>query len=202
MQGYYVRPEAGDVQENKDFSLDILRDIVTGDALPLGPDAKGLIEKINEFIVKNKFNIETDLETIVSKLAEDVPIRQKLGGVCIKSSLFRECSIDAETNELYCAYNVCPNVFHFYYMVDLTYQQFTELKKTMDLNEKRGLIKQVKKDKNMLSAITRKRLIPELKELHRMIDKKGIEDVIKRHPDLLYVIENSDKVQEEVEKWI
>lgn len=122
MKGYYVRPTKKNPQEDMDFTLDTLFKIVTGETKLLGP-TKGLNEKIEEFIKENNYNVKTDLDAICESLAKKIPIRQKTGGVCIKSSMLRECSKDAKTNEFYCAYGVCPNIFHFYYMADVSYRQ-------------------------------------------------------------------------------
>ncbi len=86
MAFYYVRPK-NSIQENIDASLRVLKEMVTKDAIPIGAD-KGLVTRIDEFITKNKFSVEADLDTICEKLAKEIPIRIKTGGVCIKSSRF------------------------------------------------------------------------------------------------------------------
>ena len=68
-------------------------------------------------------NIETDIDAIMETIGDKVIIRGKTGGVCIKTS-FMPCSKDARTNELLCSYNLCPNLFHFYYMIDVSYLNF------------------------------------------------------------------------------
>lgn len=200
MAGYYVRPTQQNPQENMDFSLDTLKKIVTGETKLLGGN-QGLIDKINEFIAKNEYNVETDLQAICEKLAEQIPIRQKTGGVCIKSSMLRECSKDSKTNEFYCAYGVCPNIFHFYYMANISYRQAKELSETIAINEKRGLLRQVQKEKNMLQHIVRVKLVPELDELENVLNKKGYEAIVTEYPDLKEIIENLDTIYEEVALW-
>ena len=171
MEGYYVRPTKKDPQEDMNFSLTTLEKIVTGEIKPLGGDS-GLSEKIQEFIEANKYNVKTDLKEICNELAQKIPIRQKTGGVCIKSSMLRECSKDAKTNEFYCAYGVCPNIFHFYYMADVSYRQTKELAETITINRERGLLKQVQKELNMLNTILHSKLLPELDELKSVISEK------------------------------
>ena len=157
--------------------------------------------KINEFIEKNEYNVETDLQTICEKLAEQIPIRQKTGGVCIKSSMLRECSKDAKTNEFYCAYGVCQNIFHFYYMANISYRQVCELAETIAINKQRGLLRQVQKEEHMLKHIAKTKLIPELDELKNVLDKKGYEAIVMEYPDLKDIIENLDEIYKEALSW-
>ena len=200
MTAYYIRPKRK-VQEDREMAISTLKRIVTGEAKPIGKD-DGLVEKINTFIEENGYNVEKNLEEICEKLADKIPIRQKTGGFCIKSSKFRECSIDAQTNEFYCAYGVCPNIYGFYYTADVTYRQIKELRETIGINQKRGLVKQVQKEKGMLQSIIQRRFIPELDELKKVVNKKGIIPVLEDFPELQYLIENMDSVYEEVSLWL
>jgi len=199
MEGYYVRPK-NTIQEDLAFSTEILKDIVTGNARLLGGD-KGLKEKIDNYISENNLSVYDDLNKICSLLSEKIPIRQKFGGVCIKSSVLRECSIDAKTNEFYCAYSVCPNIFHFYYMADISYRQAKELTDSIRINKERGLLRQVQKDQNTLLTIIRKKLIPEIDELKYMIKTKGLEFVYQNHPEVQPIAENIEVIERNIQEW-
>lgn len=196
---YHILPQTSP-QEDMEFSLRTLREVVSGKTKILGEN-KGLTDNINEFIEKNHFNVATDLDEICESLSKRIPIRQKTGGVCIKSSQLRECSMDAKTNEFYCAYGVCPNIVHFYYMVDITYRQCKELQETIALNEKRGHKKQVQKEKNMLQSITNRRLLPELEELKVVIERDGVAKTYEMHPEVQPIVENMDVVEKEAVEW-
>ena len=200
MAGYYVRPK-DTIQEDIEYSNRILKDIVTGNARLLG-DNKGLKDKIDEFISENHLSVSRNLDEICQMLSEKIPIRQKLGGVCIKSSILRDCSIDAKTNEFYCAYGVCPNLFHFYYMVDISYRQAKELTESIRINSERGHIKQVQKEKNMRTTIVKTKLIPEIDELKKTVETRGIDIVFKEHPEVQPIIENLDYIEKEIKEWI
>lgn len=200
MQGYYVRPTKSNPQEDMDFTLKTFEKIVSGENKLLG-GSTGLTEKIQEFIKENNYKIETDMKSICEKLSVKIPVRQKTGGVCIKSSMLRECSTDAKTNEFYCAYGVCPNIFHFYYMADVSYRQSKELTETIEINKHRGHLRQVQKEMNMLQTIVKQKLVPELDELKNMITKKGVQAILQEYPDLQYIIENLDTIYQEVEIW-
>lgn len=199
MAYYYVRPK-NSIQENLDASLRVLKEMITKEAVPIGVD-KGLVAKIDEFISKNKFSIETDLDTICEKLAKEIPIRIKTGGVCIKSSRFRECSKDARTDEFYCAYGVCPNIYTFYYMADISYRQIKELSEAIELNRQKGCIKQVQKNTNMMQTILNNKLIPQIRELKRTISEKGLDFVLKNHPHIEMVVYKLNDIEKEIEAW-
>lgn len=199
MVRYHILPQSTP-QEDMEYSLKVLREVVSGKTKILG-DHKGLSEKIQEFIQENHFNVEKDLETICSTLAQNIPIRQKTGGVCIKSSKLRSCSIDAATNEFYCAYGVCPNIYHFYYMADITYRQCKELEETIKLNIERNHIRQAEKERNMLLNIVTKRLLPEIEELKDVVQREGISKIYLEHPELKEIIENLDIIETEICLW-
>ena len=200
MVRYHILPQKSP-QEDMEFSLKTLREVTSGKTKILGEN-KGLSKKINEFIEENHFNVATDLDAICEGLAKKIPIRQKTGGVCIKSSVLRECSLDAKTNEFYCAYGVCQNIVHFYYMADITYRQCKELEETIAINKKRGHLKQVSKETNMLHNIITKRLVPELEDLKAVVERDGINDVYKNHPEVQPIVENMDTIEKEIAIWI
>jgi integrase len=199
MQDYYIRPK-NQIQENIEFSKKTIEDIITGKLTLLGSNSNDFTNKIHEFIEKNKFNVKKDIDTIVDSLIKKIPIRQKSGGVCIKSSVLRECSIDAKTNEFYCAYGVCPNVFHFFYNIDISYRKVKELSKSIKINSKNGFVKQVQKEKNMLFTVILNQFEPEFKELKKEIIKKEIEDIYIEYPNIKYIVENINQIEQEVSK--
>lgn len=200
MQGYYVRPK-DQTQENVEFSQKTLSDLITGKLTLLGSSSNDLTSKINDFISDNNFKIEKDLNTIVDTLMGKIPVRQKLGGVCIKASMLRECSIDAKTNEFYCAYGVCPNVFHFFYNIDISYRKANELSQSIKINEANGFKKQVQKEKNMLRTVISKQFESELAELKKELTKRSVEEIFMEYPDIQEVVENLKNIELEVEEW-
>lgn len=200
MVRYHILPQ-NSPQEDMEYSLKVLKEVVSGKTTILG-DSKGIMDKINEFIEANHFRVEKDLDAICEGLAKNIPIRQKTGGVCIKSSQLRDCSIDAKTNEFYCAYSVCPNIVHFYYMADISYRQCCELQESIGINLKRGHKKQVQKERHMLYSIASKRLSPELEDLRKVVKRDGVESVIMMHPELADIISNINEIEKETTEWI
>lgn len=159
------------------------------------------VSRVGSFKKNNNYNIERDIDEICKKLAERIPIRVKTGGVCIKSSRFRECAKDSATNEFYCAYGVCPNICTFYYMADISYRQAKELVENIECNKSRGCIKQAQKSLNMLNTLLNQKLIPQIGQLKDSINKRGASSVIEKHPNMEYLIINLDSVEKEIEKW-
>lgn len=200
MVRYHVLPQ-NSPQEDMEYSLKVLKEVVSGKTTILG-DNKGIMDKINEFIEENHFRVEKDIDAICEGLAKNIPIRQKTGGVCIKSSQLRDCSIDAKTNEFYCAYSVCPNIVHFYYMADISYRQCCELQESIGINQQRGHKKQVQKERHMLYSIVSKRLAPELEDLRKVVERDGVESVIMMHPELTDIISNLKDIEKEAAEWM
>lgn len=53
-----------------------------------------------------------------------------------------------------------------------------------------------------LKSIVRNRLIPELNELKREIDKKGFEAVVQQYPSIMEIAANTNSIEEEIEIWL
>ncbi|MFL0246572.1 tyrosine-type recombinase/integrase [Candidatus Clostridium stratigraminis] len=201
MEGYYVRPKENQVQEDIAFSKKVIKDVITGNVNLLGPNASEFSEKLKAFLREDKYKVAKDIDEVVEDLLKTIPVRNKTGGVCIKSSPLRECSKDSMTNELFCAYGVCPNIFHFFYMIEVSYRQGKELVETITSNAKRGHKKQVQKELNMLKTIINQKIIPELDELKKEINKRGAQSILTDYPDLAEIIENFEEIYKEVEMW-
>ncbi len=196
---HYVRSNPNE-QENIVFSANLLREVIKGELNLLGP-SKSLIANINKYIKENNYNVETDLEAIVSGLMKKLPIRERSDGVCIKSSMQRDCSIDAKVNEFHCAFGICPNIFHFFYMVDITYDKTKELVKSIKLNIINGFKRQAEKELYMLDYIITKKLEVELLELKKEIAKKGLDALVEKYKNLKDFVLNLDNVEKEISTW-
>lgn len=200
--GYYVRPK-DTYQENIAYSEKVIKEIVEENITPLGGNFIGedIRKNIQKFIKDNNFNIKTDINEIMKELGDKVIIRGKSGGVCIKTSLM-PCSKDSRTNEMMCAYNICPNLFHFYYMIDVSYLNFKTLQETYQTMESNGNAKAAQKELNKLKDLLRRRLIPELDELEKELEQKGFNLILEQHPSLLNFIENKDDIRKEINLWM
>lgn len=200
MTAYYVRPKEIEKKE-LEAKRKVLEEIITNKATPLGNDSKDIVNNIKKFIEKNNYNVEKDLNTIIDELSDEFVIRMKRNGVCIKTSR-RACARDARTDKIHCAYDLCPNLFHFFYNATETYQDIKDCEKTYKYNKKNDFISQASKELNKLKAICKQRFIPEMQDLKKRLDKFGTEKVINDYPDLLDIVNNYDQIMKEVESWL
>lgn len=199
MMGYYVRPK-DTYQENIEYSERVIKEIVAENMTPLGIGGEEIKQRIQNFIKNNKFNIHSDIKAIMQALGDRVIIRGKRGGVCIKTSLI-PCSQDTRTSEIMCAYNVCPNLFHFYYMIDETYLDFQTLQETYLAMKNAQKIQASQKELAKLKDLITRRLKPELNELENEIARIGLDAILKKYPNLENITKNLVKIKEEIETW-
>lgn len=200
MTAYYVRPKSIEQEEIK-AKRKVLEEIITNKAGLLGNDSEKITANIKEFIKNGKYNVEKDINTIIDDLSNEFVVRTKRNGACIKTSR-RECSRDARTNKIFCAYNLCPNLFHFYYNSYETYQDIKDCEEAYKRNKKNGYVSQASKELNKLKAICKQRFIPEMDDLKKRIDKFGAEKIVNDYPYLIDIINSYDQIMKEVEKWI
>lgn len=199
MKGYYVRPNKN-IQENLNHTKAVLRDIISGNVRLLGDrkQVNALTEKIEEFLIKGNFNVEKDIDKIIDKLIKKIPIRAKLGGVCINSAMLRDCKFDDKTNEFYCAYGICPNNFHFFYMADISLNKFRQAKNTYLYNVGNGFFRQAQREGHKIIKIINETLLPELDEVKNEIKTKGRDNIINSYPHLREIIENYTVIYNEI----
>lgn len=200
MYGYYARPKHS-IQEDIDFSREIVKDVVRDGTKILGPKGDALTEKINSIIKENNFNVETDLDAIIEKVCNEVPIRAKNGGFCMKSNPRRECRHDAKTDEFMCAYGCCANHCHMYFMLPVSYEKVQTLHKTYEYNVNAGFVNAAEKEAYKLNFAINSELLPELQETRNELTKRTAEDIITIHPEMADVIFKLDEIQKEVEEW-
>ena len=202
MEGYYIRVKAPSIQEDEVYAEKVFDRIVAG-LKPIG--RAGFKGEIDSFIAKGKYNIEKDRATIVAKLKAEMPVRPKAGGFCCKSMQSFPCMSGEELDDFYCAYGVCPNIFSFFYNIDVDYRKLKELEFAIEDNKNRGHKVMLTKNYNKLSKVIHDKLLPELENLEAQIAEHGVEAIIKEYtedcPDLKHIIENLETIYAEVEKW-
>lgn len=200
MYGYYARPKH-DIQEDIDFSKEIVKDIVKDETKILGPKGEAFTEKINQIIEDNNFNVEKDLDAIIDKVCKEVPIRAKNGGFCIKSNPRRQCRHDAATDEFMCAYGCCPNHCHMYFMLGVTYEKVHTLIKTYEYNLNAGFKNASEKEAYKLNYAIVNELLPEIEETKNEIQLRGSEWIVQAHPEMEDIINNLDEIEQEALEW-
>ena len=201
MLGYYVRPK-DTYQENITYSEKVIKEIAGDDLKPIGGTmGEELRENIKKAIAEEGLDVATDIEEIVKRFGDKVVIRGKLGGVCIKTSLI-PCSKDARSNEILCAYNLCPNLFSFFYMVDISYGDFKTLQQTYEHTKRQGQLRAAEKELHKLKSLCNRRLIQELDELDKELSRKGESVILDKYPNLIDIIEHKSEISEEIALWM
>lgn len=200
MYGYYARPKHS-IQEDIDFSKEIVADIVRDGTKILGPKGDALTAKIDKIIEENNFNVEKDLDAIIDKVCNEMPIRAKNGGFCMKSNPRRECRHDAQTDEFMCAYGCCPNHCHMYFMLPISYEKVKTLLKTYEYNIQAGFVNAAEKEAYKLNYAINSELLPELHETRNELTKRTAESIINSHPGMAVVIDRLDDIEKEVQEW-
>lgn len=202
MMGYYVRPK-DTYQEDIAYAEKAIREIAGKEDLRLlgGSSPDDLKENIKRFIAEKHIDVMTDTKAVVDAFGDKLIIRGKRGGMCIKTSIM-PCAKDRRTNALYCSYNLCPNLFHFFYMADASYADFKTLQETYKAAMEHGHTREAEKELYKLRDLCGKTLTPELDELQHEIDRKGVKHIIEHYPSLLPIVEDMNSIREEVRTWM
>lgn len=201
MIDYYGR-DVNPIQENYDFSKEFMKNIIQEQDKLLGPRGKEYEDQIHEILSKIENKIQGKyIDDAVEEVLKQMPIRQKNGGVCIKPAIGRPCSFDSETNDIYCAFGMCPNQIHIYYNLPYYYDVFKNLQLSYNHNLEKGFKNAAEKELNKIYYVILHYLDPEMKELRNKISLHKTSEIIHKHPDMQKFIENIDTYEKEFESW-
>jgi len=201
MWGYYVRSKHP-VQDDINYSIGVFQEIIGDDLKILGAKGDAIKNKINSFLLKGGIKVNESLETIIDEICLEMPVKQKLGGFCIKSNPRRECYHDAETDRLLCAYGCCPNHCHLYSSADVSYKKAKDIALLVDYNlQDKGWHNMAQKEASILEIVINQELLPEIEELRDILNKHGRDWVLGRHSNLSHIVDNMDGIYEEIETW-
>lgn len=196
---------AGYVRSNKriehEYSSVVYQAMLEDDARLLGSHADEFAVKVTEHATKIKGEVHGDIREIIAACAEHYPLRRKVGGVCIRCGNVVECPSNSPTDHVFCAFGVCANQCHIYFMADVQLEIVREHIALVEENARRGhskaAVNELRKAKNVLEGM----LLPELTELDRQLELHGAKHILDRHPQLKEIIENRNEIDEEIEKW-
>jgi hypothetical protein len=200
MLGYYVRPK-NPGHENAKYAERIVKKIAGDDMTPLGSMGAELKQNLQQFIKEGKYNVKSDTSKILNDLGENLVIREKGPGLCCIKTTIIPCKYDARTDKMLCAFGTCPNIFHFFDMINVSYMQFHELQNSYQQNKDNGFKRAAEKELNKLKSFCKGRLTPELEELERVVKIKGLSAFVKQYPDLQYYATNIDNIRKEIQLW-
>ena len=203
MFGYYPRA-ATSIQEDWGYSKHVIEEVRHEDLKILGTKGNIYEKRIKKFLEKDVIHVEISEEEILMQILNELPIRQKNGGFCIKPNSSRPCEMNNEENSdnLLCAYELCPNQCHVYYDCIYYYKIFCLEVDVVNANIKGEFINAAQKEIYKIKRILEDRLIPEINELENEIQKKGQVKIIQKHPELVEFIENLEIIKKEVHEWM
>lgn len=202
MLDYYGRDMVG-IEEDINFAGILIKDFTNNEDFKiLGSKGNIYTRKINDFLKNKMINGVTDINQLAKELMNIMPIRSKLGGCCIKPYSNADCNHDEITDELLCSYGLCENQCHFFYNCSYYYKQFKEMTEIYKYNINEGFMKFADKELFKIQHLLKEKLIPELDELNRMIELNGKDYIRKTYKNIDYVIDNQDKIREEINTWI
>lgn len=199
MAAYYIRPQK-DLE--KKYSETIYRAVFKDGSKMLGMNSDAFLQKINEFIEQRRMNIHDDLEGVIQAVANKFPLRSKVGGICIRCGEVIPCASNDSTDVIYCAFGMCPNHCHMFFMADISYANYLQNKDIALYDRDHGYKKAYQKELNKLKYIIKNSLMPELLALEDELERHGTEDILKKYSQLTYVVNHLDSIKQEVQAWM
>ena len=198
MAAYYIRPQKN---IEKEYSETIYRAVFKDGSKMLGQNADAFVQKISDFIAANNYNIQDNTEEVITAIANKFPLRSKVGGMCIRCGEVIPCASNNPTDSIYCAFGMCQNHCHMFFMADISYDEYLRHKDVLEFNEKKGFKKAYQKELHKMQYIVENSLLPELNMLGEEIEKHGAEEILEKYPQLTYIIKHYSEIKEEVSKW-
>lgn len=199
MAAYYIRPQKN---LEKEYSETIYRAVFKDGSKMLGTNGDAFVQKINEFIEQNHMNIQDNMDGVIQAVAKKFPLRSKVGGICIRCGEVIPCASNNSTDVIYCAFGMCPNHCHMFFMADISYEEYLQNRDVAQYNKDNGYKKAYQKELNKLKYIIEHSLMPELTMLEDELERHGEEDILDKYPQLTYIVSHLDSIKQEVQTWM
>ena len=199
MAAYYIRPQKN---LEKEYSETIYRAVFKDGSKMIGTNSDAFVQKIHEFIEHNHMNIQDDMEGVIQAVAKKFPLRSKVGGMCIRCGEVIPCGSNSSTDVIYCAFGMCPNHCHMFFMADISYEEYIQNRDVAQYNKENGYKKAYQKELNKLKYIIEHSLMPELTMLEEELQRHGEEDILEKYPRLTYIVNHLDAIKQEVQTWM
>lgn len=122
--------------------------------------------------------------------------------MCIRCGEVIPCASNNSTDVIYCAFGMCPNHCHMFFMADISYDEYLNHKDAVKYNQDNGFKKAYQKELHKLTYHLENSLIPELEMLGEEIQRHGEEDILEKYPQLTYIVEHYETINKEVNLWI
>lgn len=171
------------------------------------PEFRENIEKINKFIKRNKFNINSDMKKIMKLLKKtNSPIVENSLGICIVSVVQKVCERRKYFSSLDDNYYIGIKL-ETYNNINYSYKRFMQKKEVINHNkviaDKNPDYKnEYEREVNALTYYVKKNLLSELDLLEKDIDIRGEKAIIEEYPKLGGIINKIEEIRKEVDQWI
>lgn len=199
MAAYYIR---SDKEIEYKCSLEVYECVFNDGSKLLGKHGDEFVERVKAFIENNRERVVADNIAIAELAAKEFPLRKKIGGVCIRCGQIVPCQENKQTDELLCAFNLCPNHCHMYFAASDTYETVNNMAQIAEINAKRGHSKAAANEIRKMQNIIRDSLLPELEQLEVELTKQGRDRILNKFPYLTSLVDSLNTVKEEVEEWL
>ena len=194
----YIRSDREIERANSEL---VYRAIFEDGAELLGQHADEFMAKVNATLSSVGDHAKGSIDEIVRAASDTFPLRMKLLGVCIRCGNVVPCPVSDGSDEILCAFGVCPNQCHLYFMVPTSLEMARNHMSLVKENVSRGQMKAARNELRKAQNIIRSTLTPELESLDRQISSIGREAVASRFPELKEIMDNREAVRTEVEQW-
>lgn len=197
---------AGYIRSDEDVSRRaseaVYRAVLIDGARLIGPHGEEFAERVRASIESLGERVKADEDAIVAYAAERYPLRRKLGGICVRCGNIVPCAANSPTDDIYCAFGVCPNQCQTYYLLPETLGMLASHRGLVEENVRRGHTKAARNELRKAQNIIRGALLPELDSLDEELGKFGVEGVCERFPELEETIARRKTIREEAEEWL
>lgn len=203
MLGYYARPIAKS-EEDKIYRDMFLRDVIEDDLKIIGPKGDEYTARIKAYLEKNKkIDVRSNLREIGNDIDGLMPMKVIPVGFCICPAPKMSCEATNKDNadSIYCAYGLCSNQSHLYYDMPFHMDQFHNCIDSVQYNIENQYEQEAEKELYKAQFICKTLLLPELNELKELIERKGSDYIIQKHPEMETIINDMSNIEKEILKW-
>lgn len=171
------------------------------------PEFRENIEKINKFIQRNKFNINSDIKKIIKLLKKtNSPLVENSLGICIVSVVQKVCERRKYFSSLDDNYYIGIQL-ETYKSINYSYKRFNQKIDVINHNkeiadENPEYKNEYEREVNALKYYIKKTLIKELDLLEKDINIRGEKAIIEEYPQLDNIIYKFKEIRKEVAQWI
>lgn len=114
----------------------------------------------------------------------------------------QKCPSDSRTDEVLCAFGVCRNQHHMYFMLDVHLEAVRFHMRLVGENRANGRVMAARNELRKAGNVIEGTVLPELASLDEQLARHGEEHILERHPHLEAIVHNRERISEEVESWL